>query len=85
MFHLPLPSLSISQKDLSQGCLASAGTRARVKASLTTSLGVSPANPTAADAFFHNKSVIFAIDQYKNKHSLHNNHESSEYGFPHFS
>ena len=28
--------------------------------------------------------AIFAINQYKYKHSLHNNHESSEYCFPHF-
>ena len=84
MFHLPLPLLSISQRDPSQGGLASAGTRAYLKPPLATSLGVSPANPTAVEAFFHDKSDIFVKDQYKNKHSLHNNHESSEYGFPHF-
>ena len=55
-----------------------------VKAPLATSLGVSPANPTAAEAFFYDKADIFVKDQYKNKHSLHNNHKSSEYGFPHF-
>ena len=83
MFHLPLPSLSISQRDPSQGGLASAGTRAKLKPPLPP-LGVSPANPPAADTFFHDKSDIFAIDQYKNKHSLHNNYKSSEYGFPRF-
>ena len=31
MFHLPLPSLSISQKDLSQRGLASAGSQAKLK------------------------------------------------------
>ena len=84
MFNLPLPSLSISQRDLSQGGSGISWNLGELKAPLTTSLGVSPANPTAADAFFHDKSDIFAIDQYKNKHSLHNNHKSSAYGFPCF-